>query len=292
MALIPYRDVPETEQLKLDPPFQVNGQLAEEFYCGDHACDCATGHLRIGGVVMSVDLGTMRVDFLDNQGGAAREALRKNVRSYLGNGAIEQMRKHYADVREFGKNLHFRYYDWSGVKPGEMVLWQHVFRAEGIPLFTMTSDEKPSEDGTTPEAKPAPQVTIGLQDAYCIEPKCDCKRVVWTVVVPGAGNTVQKIGVVNYSLPKKEPAVMEASTGVDPNSLFVLVANLLASQPQLVTMYENRYRFMREQVSPLLAGQRQLRSQAKTGGTVASVGRNDACPCGSGKKYKKCHGTN
>jgi SEC-C motif-containing protein len=24
--------------------------------------------------------------------------------------------------------------------------------------------------------------------------------------------------------------------------------------------------------------------------TVTSVGRNDPCPCGSGKKYKKCHG--
>jgi preprotein translocase subunit SecA len=23
-----------------------------------------------------------------------------------------------------------------------------------------------------------------------------------------------------------------------------------------------------------------------------SVGRNDACPCGSGKKFKKCHGAN
>ena len=23
----------------------------------------------------------------------------------------------------------------------------------------------------------------------------------------------------------------------------------------------------------------------------AKVGRNDPCPCGSGKKYKKCHGT-
>jgi preprotein translocase subunit SecA len=22
------------------------------------------------------------------------------------------------------------------------------------------------------------------------------------------------------------------------------------------------------------------------------VGRNDPCPCGSGKKYKKCHGRN
>lgn len=25
-------------------------------------------------------------------------------------------------------------------------------------------------------------------------------------------------------------------------------------------------------------------------GTAAEVGRNDPCPCGSGKKYKKCHG--
>ena len=23
---------------------------------------------------------------------------------------------------------------------------------------------------------------------------------------------------------------------------------------------------------------------------VTKVGRNDPCPCGSGKKYKKCHG--
>ena len=26
------------------------------------------------------------------------------------------------------------------------------------------------------------------------------------------------------------------------------------------------------------------------GGEVAVVGRNDPCPCGSGKKYKNCHG--
>jgi preprotein translocase subunit SecA len=28
----------------------------------------------------------------------------------------------------------------------------------------------------------------------------------------------------------------------------------------------------------------------QTAGTVPQVGRNDPCPCGSGKKYKKCHG--
>jgi preprotein translocase subunit SecA len=45
---------------------------------------------------------------------------------------------------------------------------------------------------------------------------------------------------------------------------------------------------------------RQAPVPARTGGddvvkTVKhegpKVGRNDPCPCGSGKKYKKCHGT-
>jgi uncharacterized protein YecA (UPF0149 family) len=29
-----------------------------------------------------------------------------------------------------------------------------------------------------------------------------------------------------------------------------------------------------------------------SGGAVPVVGRNEPCPCGSGKKYKKCHGAN
>ncbi|MBI3817799.1 MAG: preprotein translocase subunit SecA [Planctomycetes bacterium] len=32
------------------------------------------------------------------------------------------------------------------------------------------------------------------------------------------------------------------------------------------------------------------RPPAQTGGAARSVGRNDPCPCGSGKKYKQCHG--
>jgi len=49
--------------------------------------------------------------------------------------------------------------------------------------------------------------------------------------------------------------------------------------------------------------QRELAAAARSGGspdgnqpqqrrTGDKVGRNDPCPCGSGKKYKKCHGTN
>ncbi len=39
--------------------------------------------------------------------------------------------------------------------------------------------------------------------------------------------------------------------------------------------------------SPLL---RQVQTQTHGPGNADKVGRNDSCPCGSGKKYKKCHG--
>jgi uncharacterized protein len=47
------------------------------------------------------------------------------------------------------------------------------------------------------------------------------------------------------------------------------------------------YRYYRERRSGERAGRRTVRTvRRKTG----KVGRNDPCPCGSGKKYKHCHG--
>jgi tetratricopeptide (TPR) repeat protein len=40
----------------------------------------------------------------------------------------------------------------------------------------------------------------------------------------------------------------------------------------------------------LMLQARQERGEADAPPAAASVGRNDPCPCGSGKKYKKCHG--
>ena len=46
------------------------------------------------------------------------------------------------------------------------------------------------------------------------------------------------------------------------------------------------YRYYREQRGVSLAG----RSSQPVRREAAKVGRNDPCPCGSGKKYKHCHG--
>jgi len=52
-------------------------------------------------------------------------------------------------------------------------------------------------------------------------------------------------------------------------------------------MNQNR---MAAGVRPVAAQNLNLQPQAKPSVTSAPVGRNDLCPCGSGKKYKKCCG--
>jgi preprotein translocase subunit SecA len=57
-------------------------------------------------------------------------------------------------------------------------------------------------------------------------------------------------------------------------------------------------RLTQEEVSAFEAGSTEKVDQLGTGGErpepirreAPKVGRNDPCPCGSGKKYKKCHG--
>jgi preprotein translocase subunit SecA len=41
------------------------------------------------------------------------------------------------------------------------------------------------------------------------------------------------------------------------------------------------------QASPI---EREAKQREKVAAGAGKVGRNDPCPCGSGLKYKKCHG--
>jgi preprotein translocase subunit SecA len=37
-------------------------------------------------------------------------------------------------------------------------------------------------------------------------------------------------------------------------------------------------------------GEVEQHAEGSAGGDFSRVGRNDLCPCGSGRKYKRCHG--
>ena len=42
--------------------------------------------------------------------------------------------------------------------------------------------------------------------------------------------------------------------------------------------------------APSEDGEAAVKTEAAADDEFAKVGRNDKCPCGSGKKYKQCHG--
>jgi hypothetical protein len=291
MALIPYEHLPPPH----DPAIAIAGQPLQEYYCGDARCDCATAHVLLGGIHMTVDLGTTHVELADNrQATPAHAALTNTVRATLREGAISTLRAHYATVREFGREQHFRYMDWSAVKAGEFVAWEQVFRHESTPMWKMTPTEpaagETSKDAAKTEGEPAQGFLFGIADSYCIEPKCDCQRVIWSAVSAPAGqpNRAQGLGTVEFSFVTGQPAVGRHAPNVNPNQLFMLIHNLLRAQPQLPGIFQQRYTLLREHLTPILAAQRRQRSEAHR---QASFGRNDPCPCGSGKKYKKCHGS-
>jgi preprotein translocase subunit SecA len=67
------------------------------------------------------------------------------------------------------------------------------------------------------------------------------------------------------------------------NEAFMLFEKLLTS---IQTNYINTIL----RVEPTLNTQLEQPQNMISGETITRVGRNDPCPCGSGKKYKKCHG--
>ena len=70
--------------------------------------------------------------------------------------------------------------------------------------------------------------------------------------------------------------------------------NLLAAIAQDTTRYllnaEIRQNVEREQVIEGTPNEDKSKNKKQTPKRVQKVGRNDPCPCGSGKKYKQCHG--
>ncbi len=80
---------------------------------------------------------------------------------------------------------------------------------------------------------------------------------------------------------------MISGTSTESPSISRTMTNAAASVPDVpVTV---RVRTNEEQIEQNLEGPG-LNAVEKNGVKIAEIGRNDPCPCGSGKKFKKCHG--
>jgi preprotein translocase subunit SecA len=110
----------------------------------------------------------------------------------------------------------------------------------------------------------------------------DATRYLYLMQVIGRGDTVATAPSASGSPQDKEHA------GVDGNGK--RPPAVATSVDDLEEAFQRRKRRELDQARMAGAGDRQPVQQVVRG--AAKVGRNDPCPCGSGKKYKKCCGAN
>jgi uncharacterized protein YecA (UPF0149 family) len=93
--------------------------------------------------------------------------------------------------------------------------------------------------------------------------------------------------IMAVALPEERREILDPAPGHQPKTdheLEVLLYGALPVSVEIVQKYGNQ---LREKMYP---GEDGTRAYARRQG--GKVGRNDPCPCGSGKKYKKCCGAN
>ena len=154
--------------------------------------------------------------------------------------------------------------DWSWWEPGRMVSWREVFPNSFDCLIT--KDEK----------------IIFFDDQYCVAPDCNCKEVS-LIFLEAEDRVVNTLGILSVDIVKWKIENSEPEK-LTHRELRVLLKEFKEKYPYIKNELFNRRQRIRKAMAEVLMPGPVLQSPF----TQKKIGRNDPCPCGSGKKYKKC----
>lgn len=132
-----------------------------------------------------------------------------------------------------------------------------------------------------------------VDDQYCINPKCSCHDVGLTFLPALCDSSPvddpakqREFLTIQYDYRKGSCTVLHEPSMPTPSSATLMAALQQAYPDSDATLKERRrqlrYLFLRTQ-----RRERQLESAASS---TEQIGRNAPCPCGSGKKFKRCCG--
>jgi len=148
-----------------------------------------------------------------------------------------------------------------------------------------------------------PDDEYAFVESYCDEPDCDCRRVFFNVL---ASRQDKILAVIAYGWESKrfyakwfgdnDPMAIKEMQGPILNSassqsklapaLLQKVKDILLKDRNYINRLKRHYAMFKKAIDNEEAEQSQLRKPAST----KKISRNAPCPCGSGKKYKKCCG--
>lgn len=142
-----------------------------------------------------------------------------------------------------------------------------------------------------------PKGEYGLVEAYCNEANCDCRRVFFNVY---SWQMREVVAVIAYGWESREYYVQWFGED-DPRVIPDLQGpslNLASPQSELAPVLLEKVKYVlqdRRYVARLKRHYKMFKetvedSRPRKPYRSQRVRRNDPCPCGSGKKYKRCCG--
>lgn len=154
--------------------------------------------------------------------------------------------------------------DWEPRDPGDLVNWYEAHPSGRPDIYI-------DDDGA-----------FLAEDLYCVNPTCTCSEVV-IVFSPARARSAPDVGSIRVRVPSLE--IIERSVKPAEAALLArLWRAFSARHRRLAERLSQRKRHMAELASE------HLRRRTPVARPAARVGRNEPCPCGSGKKYKRCCG--
>lgn len=260
--------------------------LVQEEYCVNPSCSCQDALLRfielsddgapVGNLFdLRVDMSTWKVTekTIHNKMIKADQMIQEFERDI--DQLKDKLRSHQQTARKYGETNYINFIPASTVKmilDGNMVGYCEIFGDSDSDTFTFEMN------GTE---------RWFVDDQYCSNPKCPCNDVVLTffkfdVLRPSQDpEFIVRMNINNF---KYDIEFNET----DPIKVSEVMTFLQKTKPEVFKIIKGRHREVKDTAKKII---KQAGSKEKTEALPRiSVGRNDPCPCGSGKKYKKCCG--
>lgn len=153
--------------------------------------------------------------------------------------------------------------DLSGYAPGVLVRYRALFPAD-FDLIVFANDK-----------------AYYLEDYHCVAFPCACSTVTTVVTeLDDDDGEHLELGPVTFDL-------MTPRLKLDGNKRACAVVRQVMAEKSMQRRIAERFHECRR-IAPAVAEKLGLRETQTTVNRGAKVGRNEPCPCGSGKKYKKC----
>lgn len=131
-----------------------------------------------------------------------------------------------------------------------------------------------------------------VDDQYCVKPNCGCSEAHLSYFAFNKTQTEGEVNgineVLNYSIDYKKRAWKKFAGEISAWSSDDDMAkeSLESMYPGIWQLVQTRH----SQLKQVYVNSMKRQKKGKPSISSGKIGRNDACPCGSGKKYKKCCG--